>query len=103
MLAHPQETLREGPLRIEPLKLALEAGSLCYRADLLRKKFITAFRPDRLALVQMDAEVSVNRNGLLHLRSQMHFDALCIFVVSRFVFKGTQIEVGPEFTIDAGK
>ena len=82
---------------------AREAGSFGRHPNLIGQKFVAAFSPDRLPRIQVHREIAVDGNGLFRAGPKMHFDALGRLIVTCFMLKVLQIEIGPEFTIDARK
>src|SRR5437762_9575328 len=83
-LGSAQQGLGERPLGIDPLQLAYETRAFGHGPNLLRPEFIAALRPDRLALLQVDCEISIDGCRLIRCGPQVHFDALLGRVVSRF-------------------
>ncbi len=65
---------------------------------------MAAFRPDRFAVLKFDDQIgSGNIHGLFRRRSQMHLHAAAAIVESGNMSELRQIEIGLEFTIDAGE
>ena len=53
-----KQALREGPLRIHPLRVATEAGALAHVRRLVAAIFVRTFRPDRFVLVEANSKFS---------------------------------------------
>ena len=62
--ARAKQCLREGPLGIEPLKFAIEAGAFGHCPDLFGMELVAALGPDRFALLEINCEIAVNRHRL---------------------------------------
>src|SRR5262245_33275169 len=97
-----QKTLRERPLGVHPLEFASESCAFCHPANLLDAKLVTALRPDGLAFIKINCEIAVDGNRLPGPGPQMHFNPLFELVVTRFVLKLFEVEIGAELAIDAG-
>src|SRR5262249_34519974 len=97
-----QQRLSKRPFRIQILHFTTKASTFGHREDLLRPELVAAFSPDALASLQSHAEV-LNVYRLVGERLEMHFDTLLRFVVSRFMPKPLEVEVGAQFAVNPAK
>ena len=96
--------MREGPLFIDPLRFAMEAGAGRHGRWLGRGVFVRTFRPDGFAGFDADAQIGAgNVDSLAAQRAKMHFDAALFRVPAGFVSEFLEVEIGAEFAIDASE
>src|ERR1700691_2992141 len=99
-----QQVLREGPLLVDPLCLAAEAGGARHRKYFLRRVFVAAFGPDGFALDKLYTQFGgTNMHGLAAQGLEMHLDAASLMIDSGHMLKLREIEIGIQFAIDASQ
>src|SRR5208282_5362449 len=103
-LLRNEQVFGKGPLFIDPLGFAPEAGIVRDLKYLFCGVFVAAFRPDRFSLKEFDRDLRRwNADRLSLFGKQMHLDAARIVIDSRHMSELTQVKIGIELAIDTGK
>jgi hypothetical protein len=99
-----EQVLGKGPLFVNPLCLADEAGLVRHLEDLSRRVLVAALGPDGLTLEKLDAQIRRrNAHRLPPLGLQMHFNAPGVVINPGDVSELAQVKIGIELAIDPGQ
>src|SRR5258708_4132625 len=85
-----------------PCAPGTETGCAGQVLKFLDREFVRVFRANPLTLPEWDLDVTeVDR--LIVFADQVHLDASSIFIVRRLMPKTLKVEIGAEFTVNAGQ
>lgn len=97
-----EKILREGPLIVDPLRFATEAGGAGHGKHFLQGILVAAFGPDGFTFREVNGEFGGGDvDGLRPHGSKVHFNATRLVVNLGDVFEVSDIKIGFEFAVDA--
>ncbi len=99
-----QQIFGKWPLIVDPLGRAAETGCLGHLNDLFGGILVAALGSDSFALRKVNRKLGrANMHRLMARGTKMHLDTAGPMIDFRHVLKMSEIEIGLEFSIDAGQ